>query len=158
MKIEHRSRGVELSSFDSLADLTNITQIIRDASSADNARILPSKKVAVLIAEHFSNLEAIPVSILIYRGQFETTHWVNVTSNGEYIIDTTGDRFDYTNFSKYRHEVVPWLYHKYRDNIYFSSHHMPVQRLEDLEAVPSDIEVLMQTRSPFHRGLRCIYL
>lgn len=140
--------------FFSIDDIAEIADFVRTQNEDGPAC---SKDIALSIANHYYNLEAIPVGCLIYQGTVESTHWVNITSDGQYIIDATGDRFGETNFAEYRNQVTPWIFVRSGSKrTYFSTNHLPMIYPDMFGTHFNDIDIVLQTRSPFCKQTRCI--
>lgn len=157
MKVSHRTvqHVVERKFF----TLDDITELIHTTRAVNYKEPISSKTIAELFAEEFYNLEAVPVKILIRDGAFETTHWVNVTKDGQYVIDATGDRFDFTSFLRYKSHLTPWIYKKSKTSgFYFSSNHLPSAPPEGVGKDYTDIDIMMLSRIPFTRPTRCIVI
>lgn len=158
MKIDRAKKTINAitPSYSTLDSLFEITATIRELN---REKLVSGKDIAIYLSSKFDDLDIAKVSGLIHSGTVETSHWVNVSANGKFIIDATGDRFNREiYFAKYRHGLVPWVYRLHQENMYFSINHMPTNRPEDLEVIPTDIDIVKLTKGPFYRDLRCIYL
>lgn len=133
----------------SLNDLTTFANVVRRANTTT---LLNSKEAADLLSAMYSDLHTIKVTFLIHDGAVERNHWVNVTSDHRFVIDLTGDRFNYSDFYAYSSNVAPWIY-SLQGDLYLSSNRLPAWE-EEISPIMTDMDIVFKTN--YCPGLRCL--
>ena len=152
----HKKADLAKEEFNTLEDLSTITTAVKRSAQ----KMLPtSKSSAKILQTTYNNLRATKVHFLLHDGAFEPDHWVAITDDRHYLIDLTGDRFSFTRYNHFQHQVTPWIYQlNLDDRRYYSWNHMPISRPDDIDDSFTDMEVVKALSNPFVKGLRCIIL
>lgn len=162
MKVTHQKRLAER--VNEPLTVTDISAIGSYIHAASRNSVPTSKYVADVLMRDFINLLAVPVTYVAYDGAVELHHWVNVTVDGSFLIDATGDRFNAQSFRDYSYRVTPWVYRLYpwvsasQGNgklLYFSYNHAPQPVVPDIPTF-SDASIVEYTSQPWNKDFRCI--
>lgn len=162
MKLKHR-KGSDSSQhfvrkpFDSISDLKDVSALVKEYYNPSDC---DCKGIANMLCNKYSNLEAAEVDLFIYNGAIQHGKHVVCKVLGEPIIlDPTGDYAEYFNFSRLKHDIMPWVYTKSSNcDMYLSQNHIPFEFSEYDQSEPMEQftswDVLLLSGGPFYKGLR----
>lgn len=119
MKIEHKKKRT----FGNIGDIVALNYCVRrlyDPEYRYGSDIVSSLCYA------YENLKPAEVDLLVYDGTFiRKNHKVCVTTDGQFLIDPTGDSFTATDVNALKSNMTPWIYMK-DGNMYWSLKRMPI--------------------------------